>query len=362
MSVAAFLPVLADLIHRRVSTASAAMVELEHIIAEGRAIATALADEERGATDRVAVPFARVLSTALAIEAFVASYFDGLDYPPELFDALRAAERGLFDLQVLRRSFADQTRLNAGADSAVMAGTRSLIPYQIRQGDTLERIALAFLGDVNRLWEILELNDLVYPFLVTDRDYHPPDYEPIYQYPDYLSIPYVDRTGIPNGVKVTGELLWLPADAAVTPGATATFTAFDVELFGRDFRIDEGHLVFDAQGDSPTVEGKDNIIQALRQRLATLKGELVLHPGYGMDRFLAVGIEATRANVVLSGLDVARTVKQDPRVTRVRNLHILFENTTSKADMVVELIGPHREFPLNAVIPETVSVQGGIAV
>lgn len=360
MNVAEFLPVLEDLIQRRVSTATAAMVALEHIVTEGRAIATALADEERGATDRVAVPFARVLATALAIEAFLGTYFAELDYPPDLFDSLRAAERGLFDLQVLRRNFADQTRLSAGVDAAVTVGTRSLIPYQIHQGDTLEQLALTFLGDVSRAWEILELNDLVYPFLVTDRDYRPAQYGPQYQYPDYLSIPSVDRTGIPDGVKVTGELLWLPADAAVTPGATATFTALDVELFGRDVRIDDGQLVFDAQGESPTVEGKDNIIQALRQRLATLKGELVLHPDYGMDKFLAVGIEATRANVVLSGVDVARTVKQDPRVTRVRNLHILFEGTTSRADMVVELIGPHREVPLNAIIPETVSVQGGI--
>lgn len=360
MSLADFLPVLADLVHRRVSTAKAAMVELEHIITEGRAIATALADEERGATDRVAIPFARVVSTVLAIEAFTAAYFTELDYPPELFDALRAAERGLFDLQILRRSFADQTRLTAGSDPAVAAGTRGLIPYQVKQGDTLERIALTFLGDVNRAWEILDLNDLVYPFLVTDRSYHPAEYAPQYRYPDYLSIPSVERGGLPAGVKATGDLLWLPADAAVTPGATATFTDFDVELFGRDFFIDEGRLVFGAQGDAPTVEGKENIIQALRQRLATLKGELVLHPDYGMDRFLSVGIEATRANVVLSGVDVARTVKQDPRVTRVRNLHILFENTASKIDMVVELIGPQREVPLNAIIPETVSVQGGI--
>jgi hypothetical protein len=351
-----------DLRMRGKAGAGDALAALEEIISRGQLIAQAITDFDAKKAETIAVPFREILVTVDLIEAFIDVHFADLDFSPELFIALRAAENGLTNLQSLRRSFASQASATAGHQSDVFhPGPASLVPYRLRQGDSLERLALKYLGSADRSWEIIDLNDLHYPFIVTDEtvievlppEYLASDYEPgEFQ----TEISFRQRT-FPPGVKATGDTIWLPSNALTVPSPIDQ-TELDAELFGRDLRLKDGFLVFGPNGEVDTVEGVDNIVQALTQRIFTLQGELVLHPDYGMEQLLAVGIEGTRANVIIAGLVSARTVQQDPRVVGVANLHGLFANTVNTASMDVKLIGPgERQVPFNYVVPEALMRQ-----
>lgn len=342
MGLSAFTAEIEDLRLRGKANAPAALASLEEIIRRGQLIAQAIADFEARRAETIAVPFSEALATGELIETFISEFFADLDYSPELFMALRAAQSGLTDLQTLRRSFASQASATSGRQADVFhPGPAPLVPYRLRMGDSLERLALKHLGSTDRSWEIIDLNDLVYPFFVTDET--------------------AMEEVFPPGVKSTGDSIWLPSDALQVPSPVSQ-SELDAELFGRDLYLKDGFLVFGPNGGFDTVEGEDAIVQALRQRIATLQGELVLHPDFGMEKLLAVGVEGTRSNVIVSGLVVARTVQQDPRVLGVGNVDILFEDTVNLASMNVKLIGPgERQIPLNLVVPETIS-RGGVGV
>ncbi len=349
MALTDFLPVIDELRRRGSATAVAAYLSLSDIIARGRALAVALERVEVGAATEIAVPFADVLAIARDIDAFSAVYFGDLDYPPDLFTALRTASAAVTSLQTVRRRFARE----AGTPGDGI-GVGPLIPYRLRQGDTVERLARDYLGSIERSWEILELNELRYPFLRTERSYAAPEYEwSEFDPAQFNTHPLPDRTGVPVGVLVTGEVLWLPADARL-PASGGAFTDRDVELYGRDLHLANGVLAIDGNGQLGTVEGARNIVQAIRHRIGSMRGDLLLHPDYGMEQLLAVGIEGTRTNALISGVEVARTVRQDPRVVQIRQLEVLFADTINSAYMRVGLIGAERrELPLNLVIPET---------
>jgi phage baseplate assembly protein W len=341
MALRDHLPALEALRRAGKTNAGAALATLEDVIARGDAIATALGDYQAGAALRIAVPFAEVLALVDVLETFAATYYPDLDYPAELFDAVRHAQHWLVSLETVRRAFASQAGLTA-ADGTRL-DPRGLIPYRLRQGDTLERLALTYLGRVERLWEIIDLNGLGYPFLVTDRGLVPG------------APPQPDRTGVGADVRVTGETIFLPSDAVVAAGESA-FTPDDVELFGRDIEFTEdGVLRLSPDGDLVAVGGVDNLVQALRTAVGTVQGELVLHPDYGVERLLTVGVEGTRANTIMAGMEVARSVLRDPRVVAVRDIGLSFDDTVARAGMRVEVIGPgQRDLPLNLIVPEIV--------
>lgn len=314
-------------------TAAAAMVATADLVERGGAIAAALAQYEARRETRIPVPYAEIQAVAAGLAGLVDTYYGELDFPPELFLDARDAQELLHRLNPLRAAFAEQTTLSGRDDDATRRTGDPLVPYTLRSGDTLYRLAQQYLGSIDRTLEIVELNGLVHPFLDTHR-------APL------------DRGGVADGVKVTGEVILLPSDATV-PGKEATFTADDVALYGRDWVIAGGVVQVLVSGELQTVEGVDNMVQALTQRVATGQGELVLHPEYGMRYPLAVGVEGTTAYITMSGLEMARTVAQDPRVVSVQDLALAFRDTANYATMRVLLIGPgSRTLPLNLVMPE----------
>lgn len=354
MTLADYLPVL-DALRPTTTSAAAAYDALAVLVDRARRIADAVDAYESKVATVVAVPFTEVLATTALMDTFIATYLPELAYPAELFTLVREVQHALYSLHALRLAFASQATATGGVQNVFVPGPAPLLPYRLRQGDSLERLAQRYLGNIERSWDIVDLNGLVYPFIDTVRDYFPIGFEGAEFTEEFRTEVEPDRTGVPDGVAVTGETIWLPSDAALPARDVAMRTDRDVEIFGRDLLLDAGLLVFSGTGDLVTIEGIDNIVQALRNRLATMRGELLLHPDYGMERGLAVGIEGTRSNAIVAGLETARTVRQDPRVAAVRNLEIVFADTINRAGMIVDLIGG-RDVPLNLVLPE--STQG----
>jgi hypothetical protein len=329
MALADYLPTLTEMAANGVQTAATAHDQLAALVIRGTTLANALDAVERGRQQRLPVSREAVLGLAHDLSTFVDTYYADVAYPPDLFLEVRLATLGCYQLTVYRRGFA-VTPGAGNTDTTDMLAPqldgRPLIPYVVREGDTVERMALSYLGDVARAWEILELNDLAYPFFLTHGEADPPK------------------------IARPGDLIWLPPDAIV-PDADATPS--DVELYGRDFALPDGRLRFWTSGEAAPIEGKDNVVQALLQRLATGQGSMVLHPEYGIRSPLVIGVEGTPERVRFNGMEAARTCRQDPRVSRVAQVHIAFADTINTIDLRLVLIGPaSHEVPLNLVMPE----------
>ncbi len=95
----------------------------------------------------------------------------------------------------------------------------------------------------------------------------------------------------------------------------------DVRLAFRD----DGSVDLGLAGrDLDTVEGIDNLIQALKMRLLVGRGELARlgHPRYGSRVHELVGEPLDRQNLELLRRYVRQTILSDPRVAAIRSLEI----------------------------------------
>lgn len=91
-----------------------------------------------------------------------------------------------------------------------------------------------------------------------------------------------------------------------------------------DFRGD-GRVDLTLRGrDLDTLDGVDNLVQALRMRLLTMRGELARlgHPRYGSRVAELIGEPLTRQNLELLRRYVQRALRSDPRVAAVRELSV----------------------------------------
>lgn len=333
--------------------APAILAQLQALIARGKAVAASFDRQERGRTQLLDIARATVTQLAADLDAFFTAYVGDLDLPAELWLDVRAAQTMLYRLLRYERGWASASGLTAGAtsDAAAQLDARRLVPYMVREGDTLERIALATLGSAERAWELIDLNGLQYPFLRTERPFREPSYAPgDYDAEAYETTPSPDLAEAT--VRVPGETLWLPPDGTI-PEDLGSWTDQDVALFGRDFELRDGFLSITSEGRLRLLEGRNNLVAALLRRIATAQGELVLHPSYGIERLLAVGVEGTPAHVRLSGLMLARSIADDPRVTAVRDLAIRFADGVDQVAVTVAVIGPaQRDVALNLIIPD----------
>ncbi len=82
-------------------------------------------------------------------------------------------------------------------------------------------------------------------------------------------------------VKITGSSIFIPSEDG-TDSMPLTLEGYLAELGGEDLYTDSMVGIFtDKDGDISSVNGIENIKQAVQARLMTEKGELVLHPEYG---------------------------------------------------------------------------------
>jgi hypothetical protein len=329
--LASYLPEVHYLATQFYPGAHEAELTLASLIARGQAIATAIDAVERRKSTAYTIARQTVLDLAHDVATFTTFLWDDPGYPSGMFTALRDAERGLYNVLLYRRGFTTVKGLTAGTSSREYpAGDlRPLIPYLVRPNDTLERLALRLLGDARRSWEVIDLNALIAPFF------------------DTTDPPCTTHASVAR----PGDLIYLPPDALVPQGEVSQ-TQMDVDLYGRDMDLTSGRV--DLLMDTVrTLEGVPNIQQALVQRVRTTVGELVLHPEYGIETGLIIGTQGTPEQVAFNGLEVARTVAQDPRVTNVDDVVSAFKQTTDHVSMLVYLIGPGmRALPLNLVLPD----------
>lgn len=160
--------------------------------------------------------------------------------------------------------------------------------------------------------ELVDYNNLKYPYIVETTAEKKKDPERLVTYGDTLVIPQeadlasdIDPNDLGNHDKEFLMSLALGRDLAM---------ATNPQEYNKRGTSDEiFELSHNTHGDILTYWGTDNIKQASIARLMTPKGSLMLHPEYGSNLHLLFG-KATREQMKLIQNEVIRTVKTDTRV------------------------------------------------
>lgn len=155
-------------------------------------------------------------------------------------------------------------------------------------GDSLQSIAARELGDAARWVDIVAYNRLRPPF-ITD-----------------------DAADAGDGVVLTGQRIMVPA-----PTPVVTSTTDPEQVFERDVMLERGTLTVTEGGDFDLVSGRANLVQALKHRLVTDRGELLWHTEYGSNIRRLLGTVNGPTAALLAAQYARSAVGGDPRVSRV---------------------------------------------
>lgn len=162
----------------------------------------------------------------------------------------------------------------------------TLSKYEIRGGDTIRSLAQRLLGDFKRWRELVEINQLVYPF--------------------------ISDSSAP-GVLSPGDSLIYPGNVPGSPPSDE----LEAELYGRDLALQDGYLQLQG-GTLGLALGLENLRAALERRLSTERGGLPAHPtSYGRKINQYIGGVADDVNLRLIKLELDACCLQDPRAIAV---------------------------------------------
>lgn len=187
--------------------------------------------------------------------------------------------------------------------------------YSIGHGDTIQGIAQSQAGSVDFWHKIVKYNKLEYPYIVDSPDI---------------------KVKNPEGWVTIGDSIVIPIEVDLLDTDANTLNKRDQELvlslaLGRDLSMssDEDYIrnrgshdeIFSlsagSKGDVATVQGVENLKQALLARLLTPLGSLLLHPRYGSTIHDLIGKKNTIDNMRILEDEIVKTLKKDSRVESV---------------------------------------------
>ena len=205
--------------------------------------------------------------------------------------------------------------------------------HVIQYGDTMQSIAQYYYNDVGAWIDLIEHNNLKYPYIVDDELVKNKDPQRLVTIWDTIIIP-------------TEETL---SDVVLQDISSKDRDALLELSFGRDLNITRDESYFNeygtsdeilgfsgTTGDLDTVTGIANIKQQLQTRLLTPRGSLMLHPNYGSDLHELFGKNIPE-QAVLIDMEVCRTLLSDGRVQSANNVDWKIEGNEYSGTYSVEL-------------------------
>lgn len=205
--------------------------------------------------------------------------------------------------------------------------------HVIQYGDTMQSIAQYYYNDVGAWIDLIEHNNLKYPYIVDDE---------------------LVKNKDPQRLVTIGDTIIIPTEETLSDVVLQDISSKDrdalLELsFGRDLNITRDESYFNeygtsdeilgfsgTTGDLDTVTGIANIKQQLQTRLLTPRGSLMLHPNYGSDLHELFGKNIPE-QAVLIDMEVCRTLLSDGRVQSANNVDWKIEGNEYSGTYNVEL-------------------------
>lgn len=183
--------------------------------------------------------------------------------------------------------------------------------HVVQHEETMQAIAQRYYGDVSYWIDLVEHNNLKYPYIVETNE---------------------EKMQDPERLASTGDTIIIPIESDLTDVSAKEINSRDkdvlVELaLGRDLNITADEKYFNehgtsdnilafstnGNGDLDTVKGIDNMKQQLQARLLTPRGSLMLHPNYGSDLHNLFGLNIPEQATLIE-MEVLRTLTADNRV------------------------------------------------
>lgn len=214
--------------------------------------------------------------------------------------------------------------------------------YTVGYGDTIQGIAQGQAGTVDFWHDIVKYNKLEYPYIVDTPEL---------------------KVQNPEGWVTIGDTLIIPIEIDLQTTNANSLSSRDQQLvlslaLGRDLSMtsDEDYykhrgshdeifgLSASGKGDVQTVEGVENLKQALLARLLTPMGSLLLHPGYGSTIHDMIGRKNTVDNMRILEDEIVKTLKKDSRVENVTAESSYIEEDTYHGEFTVQLFSLQEYF------------------
>lgn len=231
---------------------------------------------------------------------------DELDILDAFNSALQALNTLLVSDRLFKSSFQSQmdSITNQFSEELPLRALPTVRQYILNSRETLERIAQRELGDPSRWVEIVEINDLKYPYITDDI-----------------------QSTLANVAK-PGQVLLIPE--APTNGLsqlpkgkeTAASRNLDEVLksLGVDFRVtSDFDLALGNNDDLQVVAGADNMAQAVFLKLVYEKGDVLNFPEIGVG--LVIGSKSPSLDRVKDAL--TSSLLQDPRIQNITDMSLI---------------------------------------
>lgn len=205
--------------------------------------------------------------------------------------------------------------------------------------ESLRSIAKRLLGDEAYWKSIAILNNLKPPYISTTRG------DGVLSPGDKILIPKRPDTGdfsntVPTELKTDAS-----REALSIMG----------KKYGRDIKLSNGSLgtdyadlVVGQRGDLATIEGVDNIRQALMIKTSTEQGELSLHPTFGAA--YPVGSKVTLSQLQEFALNTRRTFLSDPRIKDIEQLKTYAEGDVVRVYAVASIRQSNTQLPIDFTV------------
>lgn len=190
--------------------------------------------------------------------------------------------------------------------------------HTITYGDTMQSIAQQELGDMNLWVELIQFNNLKYPYIVDTVQEKLRDPEHLVTIGDTILV----RISNDEQANLIAQLKNMNEFDYEEIYATALGKDLDILPVPKEFGApgwDSEILEMkgNEKGSIATVRGVENLKQSLLVRIITPLGSYVGHPKYGSRVHEYLGNKNTEENAILLNIEIERTIRTDGRVTKV---------------------------------------------
>lgn len=179
-----------------------------------------------------------------------------------------------------------------------------------------------------------------------------------------LKPPYIASTS-GDGILAYGDKILIPKiadseDFGAVSAEQHTDALFEelspmVKKYGRDIKLSSGSLGTDyadfevsQRGDLATIDGVDNVRQALVIKTSTEQGELSLHPTFGAA--YPVGSKVGLSQLQEFALNTRRTLLDDHRINSINQLKTYYEGDVIRVYAVVSLRQSDVQLPVEFTV------------
>ena len=113
------------------------------------------------------------------------------------------------------------------------------------------------------------------------------------------------------------------------------------ELYGTDLSFTYDGTTSDIYSDASdiaTIDGMENLYQAIQDRLLTEMGSLRLHPTYGSRLKSLIGKGSNTINEMFVKMMVVESLQYEQRILLVQNIDVIFSRTSQTMYISVEVV------------------------